>query len=106
MMDSRVAAIKQTLMMNNLSHKVAILSYSAKFASALYGPFREASLSAPSTGDRQCYQLPAGSAGLAVRAAVSFILFIVALLFYSDVLRKIVKSMKIHCDLCDIIYKI
>ncbi|XP_014485242.1 PREDICTED: delta-aminolevulinic acid dehydratase isoform X2 [Dinoponera quadriceps] len=69
MMDGRVAAIKQSLIINGFSHKVAVLSYSAKFASTLYGPFREASGSAPAKGDRRCYQLPSGSAGLAVRAA-------------------------------------
>lgn len=95
MMDGRVAAIKEQLMINDLSHRVAVLSYSAKFASTLYGPFRQASMSSPSTGDRQCYQLPSGSAGLAIRAAVSFILFIadssftVTSLFYSDILHRI-----------------
>ena len=49
--------------------KVAVLSYSSKFASSFYGPFREAAHSAPQFGDRKRYQLPLGSRGLAVRAA-------------------------------------
>jgi len=52
-----------------LDGKVAVLSYSSKFASSFYGPFREAAHSAPQFGDRKRYQLPLGSKGLAVRAA-------------------------------------
>jgi porphobilinogen synthase len=44
------------------------MSYSAKFASTFYGPFRDAAQSAPAFGDRRCYQLPPGSRGLAIRA--------------------------------------
>ena len=40
MMDGRVGAIKQILLNNGLANKVSILSYSAKFASGFYGPFR------------------------------------------------------------------
>ena len=47
------------------------MSYSAKFSSCFYGPFREAAKSAPSFGDRRAYQLPPGSSGLAIRAVVS-----------------------------------
>lgn len=47
------------------------MSYSAKFASCFYGPFRSAAKSAPGKGDRKGYQLPPGSRGLAVRANVS-----------------------------------
>lgn len=46
-----------------------MLSYSVKFASAFYGPFRDAAKSAPQFGDRKAYQLPSGSRGLAIRAA-------------------------------------
>ena len=45
------------------------MSYSVKFASCFYGPFRDAAHSAPSFGDRKRYQLPPGSRGLAIRAA-------------------------------------
>lgn len=68
MMDGRVGAIKSALSSAGLSGRVAVLSYSAKFASALYGPFRDAAKSAPAFGDRRCYQLPPGSSGLAMRA--------------------------------------
>lgn len=46
------------------------MSYSAKFSGCLYGPFRDAAGSAPSFGDRRCYQLPPGGRGLARRAIV------------------------------------
>jgi len=68
MMDGRIHAIKTILSENKLSNKVSVMSYSAKFASSFYGPFRDAAKSAPSHGDRKCYQLPSGSAGLAIRA--------------------------------------
>ncbi|XP_014662248.1 PREDICTED: delta-aminolevulinic acid dehydratase-like isoform X2 [Priapulus caudatus] len=68
MMDGRVKAIKDALKAHDLGHRVAVLSYSAKFASSFYGPFRDAAKSAPSFGDRKCYQLPPGSSGLAMRA--------------------------------------
>jgi porphobilinogen synthase len=45
------------------------MSYSSKFASAFYGPFRDAAKSAPSFGDRRAYQLPSASSGLAIRAS-------------------------------------
>jgi len=61
MMDGMVASIRQALDAKNMPH-VAILSYSAKYASAYYGPFREAAQSAPSFGDRRTYQMnPANS---------------------------------------------
>ena len=71
MMDGRIGAIKTSLVAANLSNKVAVLSYAVKFASALYGPFRDAAKSAPQFGDRKAYQLPPASRGLASRAAVS-----------------------------------
>lgn len=79
MMDGRISAIKHGLAVAGFSNKVAVLSYAVKFASGLYGPFRDASQSAPKFGDRKCYQLPPGSNGLAARAAVSFILLIINL---------------------------
>ncbi|XP_068694921.1 delta-aminolevulinic acid dehydratase-like [Montipora foliosa] len=68
MMDNRVAAIKDILHKNGFGGKVAVMSYSAKFASSFYGPFRDAAKSAPAFGDRRCYQLPPGAKGLAARA--------------------------------------
>jgi porphobilinogen synthase len=56
MMDGRVGAIRSALDENGFAH-VAIMAYSAKFASAFYGPFREAAESAPKFGDRRSYQM-------------------------------------------------
>ncbi|KAG0707344.1 hypothetical protein DFH29DRAFT_896964 [Suillus ampliporus] len=68
MMDGRIKAIKLALMDADLASKCTLMSYSAKFASALYGPFRDAAGSAPSFGNRKCYQLPPTAKGLARRA--------------------------------------
>jgi len=70
MMDGRIKAIKQGLIDAGLAHKVMLMAYSAKFATCLYGPFRDAAGSAPSFGDRRCYQLPPNARGLARRAIV------------------------------------
>ena len=61
MMDGRVAAIRKALDGAGFSH-IPIMSYAAKFASAFYGPFREAAGSTPQFGDRQAYQM-AGTNG-------------------------------------------
>lgn len=56
MMDGRVAAIREALDAESLEH-IPILSYAAKYASAFYGPFRQAAQSAPQFGDRKSYQM-------------------------------------------------
>lgn len=56
MMDGRIAAIRQVLDENGYKN-VPIMSYSAKYASAFYGPFRDAAGSAPAFGDRRGYQM-------------------------------------------------
>jgi porphobilinogen synthase len=56
MMDGRVGAIRRALDRHGFEH-VPILSYAAKYASAFYGPFREAADSAPQFGDRRTYQM-------------------------------------------------
>jgi porphobilinogen synthase len=66
MMDGRVAAIRQALDGDGRSG-VAILSYAAKYASAFYGPFREAADSAPQFGDRRGYQMDPANAREALR---------------------------------------
>ncbi|KAK0527161.1 Aminolevulinate dehydratase [Tilletia horrida] len=68
MMDGRVGEIKRALIREGLASKTTLMAYSAKFASGLYGPFRDAVDSAPSFGDRRCYQLPPHARGLARRA--------------------------------------
>jgi len=56
MMDGRIAAIRNVLEQNNFT-KVGIMSYSAKYASCFYGPFRDALDSAPGFGDKKTYQM-------------------------------------------------
>jgi porphobilinogen synthase len=56
MMDGRVRAIREALDEENFEH-IAIMAYSAKYASAFYGPFREAADSTPQFGDRRSYQM-------------------------------------------------
>jgi len=56
MMDGRVNAIRNILDENNFEN-TALMSYATKFASAYYGPFREAADSAPGKGDRKTYQM-------------------------------------------------
>jgi len=66
MMDGRVRAIRQALERNDFKD-VAILSYAAKFASAFYGPFRDAAESAPAFGDRKTYQMDPANPREAIR---------------------------------------
>jgi porphobilinogen synthase len=66
MMDGRVAAIRDELDKNKFM-ETPILSYAAKFASAFYGPFREAAESAPKFGDRRSYQMDAANGNEALR---------------------------------------
>ncbi|KAF2479979.1 hypothetical protein BDY17DRAFT_256396 [Neohortaea acidophila] len=68
MNDGRIRAIKLKLIEAGIAHRVNLMSYAAKFSGCLYGPFRDAAGSAPSFGDRRCYQLPPGGRGLARRA--------------------------------------
>ncbi|MGA8532523.1 MAG: porphobilinogen synthase, partial [Candidatus Tumulicola sp.] len=66
MMDGRVAAIRSALDASGHSG-VAIMAYSAKYASAFYGPFREAAGSTPQSGDRRTYQMDPSNAREALR---------------------------------------
>lgn len=66
MMDKRVAAIRKALDENGFIH-IPIMAYSAKFASAFYGPFREAAGSAPGFGDRKTYQMDPANGREAMR---------------------------------------
>jgi porphobilinogen synthase len=66
MMDGMVAAIRRGLDAGNFDH-VPILSYAAKYASAFYGPFREAAESTPQFGDRRSYQMDPANAREALR---------------------------------------
>jgi porphobilinogen synthase len=93
MMDGMVAAIRAALDAAGASH-VPILSYAAKYASAFYGPFREAAESAPQMGDRRGYQMdPAAAAGQALReieldlAEGADLIMVKPALAYLDILR-------------------
>src|ERR687894_2584808 len=68
MMDGQVGAIREALDGAGFEH-VAIMSYAVKYASAFYGPFREAADSAPAFGDRRAYQMDAANAREALREA-------------------------------------
>ncbi|MEY2495469.1 MAG: porphobilinogen synthase [Verrucomicrobiota bacterium] len=66
MMDGRIGAIRETLDANGFD-QTGIMSYAAKFASAFYGPFREAAESPPQFGDRRSYQMDSANAQEALR---------------------------------------
>lgn len=66
MMDGRVWAIRETLDQEGYPH-LPIVSYAAKYASAFYGPFRDAAHSAPAFGDRKAYQMDPANAEEALR---------------------------------------
>ena len=68
MMDGQVSAIREALDDEGFEH-IAIMSYAVKYASAFYGPFREAADSAPAFGDRRAYQMDAANAREAMREA-------------------------------------
>ncbi len=66
MMDGRIGAIRKALDQHGFQN-TPILSYAAKFASAFYGPFRDAAESAPQAGDRKSYQMDAANGAEALR---------------------------------------
>lgn len=68
MMDGRIGVIREALDENGHT-STAILAYAAKFASAFYGPFREAAESAPEFGDRRSYQMDTANGNEALREA-------------------------------------
>ena len=94
MMDLRVAAIRRELDKEGYVN-VPILSYSAKFASGYYGPFRDAAHSAPGFGDRKSYQMDPANGREALREVEEDILegadFIIAkpALAYMDIIKDI-----------------
>jgi porphobilinogen synthase len=94
MMDGRVKTIRQELDNNGFSD-IPILSYAAKYASAFYGPFREAAESAPSFGDRRSYQMDPANAREALReveqdiAEGADIVMVKPALAYLDVIRQV-----------------
>jgi porphobilinogen synthase len=94
MMDGRVGALRSRL--DAEGHKdLPIVAYSAKFASAFYGPFREAAGSAPAFGDRRSYQIDPANSDEAVREALldveegADMVMVKPALPYLDVIRRV-----------------
>ena len=94
MMDGRVGALRRRLDEEGWSD-LPILAYSAKFASAFYGPFREAADSTPAFGDRRGYQMDPANADEAVREALldveegADVVMVKPALPYLDVIRRV-----------------
>ena len=94
MIDGMVGAIRETLDNNNYTD-IPIMSYAAKYASAFYGPFRDAAESAPQFGDRKSYQMDPANAIEAVREVQldveegADIIMIKPALAYLDIIRTI-----------------
>jgi porphobilinogen synthase len=94
MMDGRVGALRKRLDDDGWSD-LPIMAYSAKFASAFYGPFREAADSAPAFGDRRSYQMDPPNSAEAVREALldveegADVVMVKPALPYLDVIRRV-----------------
>jgi len=94
MMDGRVSYIREALEKNGF-HETAIMSYAAKYASAFYGPFREAVESAPQFGDRRSYQMDPPNVREALREVEqditegADIIMVKPALAYLDVIRQV-----------------
>jgi len=94
MMDGRIGAVRQAL--DDEGHSdTPIVAYSAKFASAFYGPFREAAESTPAFGDRRAYQMDPANGDEAVREALldvqegADVVMVKPALPYLDVIRRV-----------------
>jgi len=94
MMDGMVQAIRRALDAAGFAH-VPIMSYAAKYASAFYGPFREAAESAPQFGDRRSYQMDPANAAEALREVAldlqegADVVMVKPALAYLDVIRRV-----------------
>ena len=94
MMDGRIAAIRAVLDENNFSN-VVIMSYAVKYASAFYGPFRDAADSAPQFGDRKQYQMDFANAREALKEVAldidegADIIMVKPALAYLDIVSKV-----------------
>lgn len=100
MSDGQVAAIRQALDDEGFQ-RVAIMSYSAKYASSFYGPFREAAESAPAWGDRRAYQMDPGNAREALReveqdlAEGADVVMVKPAMAYLDVLKAVKEKFEV-----------
>ena len=94
MMDGRVAAIREALDIEGFAQR-SIMAYSAKYASAFYGPFREAADSAPKFGDRRAYQMDPANVREAMRevdldvSEGADIIMVKPAMAYMDVISKV-----------------
>ena len=94
MMDGRVAAIREALDVEGFAQRT-IMAYSAKYASAFYGPFREAADSAPKFGDRRAYQMDPANVREAMRevdldvSEGADIIMVKPAMAYMDVISKV-----------------
>lgn len=94
MMDGRVGAIRRALDEHHF-HNTPIMAYSAKYASAFYGPFREAAESAPQFGDRKTYQMDPANTNEALREVAldieegADIVMVKPALSYLDVIQRV-----------------
>ena len=94
MMDGRVAAIREALDVEGFAQR-SIMAYSAKYASAFYGPFREAADSAPKFGDRRAYQMDPANVREAMRevdldvSEGADIIMVKPAMAYMDVISKV-----------------
>ena len=100
MMDGRVGALRSQLDAEGFKD-LPIVAYSAKFASAFYGPFREAADSAPAFGDRRSYQMDPANAEEAVREALldveegADVVMVKPALPYLDVIRRVKEATRV-----------
>src|SRR5436190_8922319 len=100
MMDGRVGALRSALDTEGCQD-TPIVAYSAKFASAFYGPFREAADSAPAFGDRRSYQMDSANADEAVREALldvdegADMVMVKPALPYLDVIRRVKEATRV-----------
>jgi porphobilinogen synthase len=107
MMDGRVGMLRHVLDEHGFS-QTPIMAYSAKFASAFYGPFREAAESTPKFGDRRAYQMDPANAREAMRevdldiAEGADIVMVKPAMAYMDIIRQV----RDHCDLPLAVYNV
>jgi porphobilinogen synthase len=100
MMDGRVGSIREALDINGFTN-VSIMSYSAKYASAFYGPFRDALNSAPKSGDKKTYQMnPANKREALLEAELDYMegadmLMVKPALCYLDVIHVLKENFNI-----------
>ncbi|MEI6086127.1 MAG: porphobilinogen synthase [Bacteroidota bacterium] len=100
MMDGRIGAIRQALEENNFN-KTGIMSYSAKYASCFYGPFRNALDSAPGFGDKKSYQMDYANRLEAIKETLmdieegADIVMIKPALSYLDIIREIKNAVEV-----------